>query len=130
MSRTVYIDGRAVQLYDCHRIIDSAIADLSARRSRVNCGSAEVIRSHIDVTDAVRAFEAARYQDKMEVRDTNELSDKLMRETPDYSIEALGDWKPNMSAPPIHVEEGEPIDGKRLVKMLDVPALDDPEVGV
>ncbi len=130
MSRTVYIDGRAVLLNDCHRIINSAVEELSARRSQVNCGHADVIRSHIDVTDAVKAFEAARYQDKMEVKDTNELQAKLTRDTPDYSVEALGDWKPDMSVPPIEVEEETPIDGRRLYKMLDVPALDDPDVGV
>lgn len=132
MSRTVYIDGRTVQLYDCHRIINAAIDELNARRSDANCGHADVIKSDLDVSAAVQAFQQARYQDKMEERDSSGLQSRLSADTPDYSLEALGDWKPDVSVPPVKVHENqrEQEGGRRLIAMLDVPELDDRAAGI
>ncbi len=132
MSRTVYIDGRTVQLMDCHRIINAAIDELNARRSDSNCGHADVVKSDLDVSSAVQAFRESRYRDQMDDRDTNELQAKLDKDTPDYSAETLGDWRPDVSVPPVKVHENvrEQEGGRRLIEMLDVPLLDDRTAGV
>ncbi len=126
MSSRVYVDGRTIELANCHAIIQRAMEDLEARRSQVSCGRAEVVPSRIDVSDAVKAFENARFQDKVEVKPTNELTEKLGRVAPDYSAEVLGDWRPDVSKPSIHVDNGE-VEGQghmRLVEDLECAALD------
>lgn len=126
MSSRVYVDGRTIQLQDCHAIIAQAMEELDARRAADSCGRAEVHTSGLDVSDAVRAFHDARYRDGVEVRSTNELQDKLSRVAPDYSERVLGDWRPDVRAPSIHVDDGvaEGRPDMRIVEDLECAALD------
>ena len=84
MSSRVYVDGRTIQLMNCDAIIREAARGLGAARASASCGQAEVHTSNLDVSDAVKAFESARYQDKIDDRPTNELEARLSAARPDY----------------------------------------------
>jgi hypothetical protein len=126
MSSRVYVDGRTVQLMNCDAIIRQALQDLGASRAAASCGRAEVHTSNLDVADAVKAFEAARYQDRMDERPTNALEARLSAARPDYDAQVLGDWRPAVDQPSIHVDDGqaEGHDHMRLVEDLECAALD------
>src|SRR5688500_3206898 len=94
MSSRVYVDGRIVQLGNCQAIVNQALNDLQARRSNISCGRASVVTSNVGVDSQTRVFNEARYQDKMEVRDTRALEKGLSAEVADYSSAVLPDWKP------------------------------------
>ena len=126
MSSRVYDDGRTIQLMNCDAIIREAARGLGAARASASCGQAEVHTSNLDVSDAVKAFESARYQDKMDDRPTNELEARLSAARPDYDAQLLGEWRPAVDQPSIHVDNGEAEghDNMRLVEDLECAALD------
>jgi hypothetical protein len=133
MSSRVYVDGRIVQLGNCEAIVQQAMQDLRARRSNINCGRAEVVTSNLSVADQTRVFNEARFQDKMEKKDTRGLEGKLTSEVADYSAMVLPDWKP-MPGEAIEVFEsqGPMVQGMRLVEDFecDEMQVEDDETGV
>ncbi|MCK6547289.1 hypothetical protein L6R52_15670 [Myxococcota bacterium] len=123
MSSRVYVDGRVVQLGNCESIINQALSDLRARRSNISCGRAEVVTSNVGVDAQTRVFNEARYQDKMEVKDTRGLQDRLNAPVADYSSSVLPDWKP-VRGTSIDVDAGIPAGkGMRLVEDFECDAL-------
>lgn len=124
MSSRVYVDGRIVQLGNCEQLVNQAISDLRARRSNISCGRAEVVTSNVGVGAEARVFNEARYQDKMEVRDTRGLSDKLNADVVDYSSSVLPDWRP-VKGQAIDVDGAVPGMGKgmRLIEDFEVDAM-------
>lgn len=123
MSSRVYVDGRIVQLGNCEALVNQALHDLQARRSNISCGRASVVTSNVGVDSQARVFNEARYQDKMEARDTRGLQDKLNAEVADYSSAVLPDWKPVLGEA-IDVDVGVPAGrGMRLVEDFECDAL-------
>jgi hypothetical protein len=133
MSSRVYVDGRIVQLGNCEAIVQQAMQDLRARRSNITCGRADVVASNLSVADQNRVFNEARYQDKMDTRDTRGLEGKLNAEVADYSAMVLPDWKP-LPGEAIEVFEtgGPSVGGMRLVEDFecDEMKVEDDETGV
>lgn len=133
MSSRVYVDGRIVQLGNCEAIVNQALADLQARRSNISCGRAEVVTSDVSGSEQARVFAEARFQDKMETRDTKGLQNKLNAEVVDYSSMVLPDWKP-MAGTSIDVDsmQGQGVEGMRLVEDFECDAMqvEDENIGV
>lgn len=123
MSSRVYVDGRVVQLNNCQSLVNQALSDLKARRSNISCGRAEVVTSNVGVDAQAKVFQEARYQDKMEVKDTRGLQDRLNAPVADYSAAVLPDWKPARGTS-IDVDLGVPAGkGMRLVEDFECDAL-------
>jgi hypothetical protein len=133
MSSRVYVDGRIVQLGNCEAIVNQALSDLRARRSNISCGKAEVVTTDVSGSAQARVFNEARFQDKMETKDTRGLQDKLNAEVVDYSSTVLPDWKP-MLGQSIDVDtvQGQGVEGMRLVEDFECDAMEveDEAVGV
>ena len=99
MSQRVYVDTRAYQLQASRNLIQQAMSQLNATRSTMSCGHAEVRTTQLDSMRESNTFQNVRMQDKMETRQTNALQDKLSAVAPDYTVEVLGDWTPQVSNP-------------------------------
>ena len=126
MSSRVYVDGRTQQLMMCQSLINQAISQLKAEKSQVSCGHADVVTTNLDTGKPAATFDKARFQDKVEVKGTGDLESKLGATAPDYSADALGDWKPAVGADAVHIEGGK-VDSHsnmRLVEDLECAALD------
>jgi hypothetical protein len=128
MSSTVYIDNRARDLRMAESLINAAISNLQAQKSQIACGHADVVKSSLDVGTPASEIQKARYQDRLDVKNTGDLETKLKAKAPDYSAESLEDWKPVVGdhAGTVHIEDGK-VDSHtnmRLVEDLESAALD------
>jgi hypothetical protein len=104
------------------------MSQLNAQRSTMSCGHAEVRSTQLDSMKEASTFQNVRMQDKMEVRQTNALQDKLTAVAPDYTVEVLGDWTPQVSNPTseqyVNIDEAGNQGGMKLVEDLECAALD------
>ena len=126
MSEHVYVDFRTSQIQACDIIMREAMSQLDAQRSQISCGSAAVHTTAIDAKASAKAFDDARMQDTVAIKDTSGLSSKLTADTANLDASALGDWKPAVGAPALHVDGGR-VDGQpgmRLIEDLECAALD------
>jgi hypothetical protein len=128
MSQRVYVDTRAYQLQASRQLIQQAMSSLQGQRSTMSCGHAEVRTTQLDSMREANTFQNVRMQDKMETRQTNALQDKLTATAPDYTVEVLGDWKPQVSNPTseqyVDIDEAGNQSGMKLIEDLECAALD------
>jgi hypothetical protein len=124
MSSHVYVDARTRSLQMSDVIFQQAMSQLNAVRSSIACGQAEVITSKIDVDANAKVFNSVRMQDKVDVANTKSLENQLGATASTYSAFSLGDWKPAVGEPALHIDDNQ-VEGKgnmRVLEELDVQA--------
>ncbi len=120
MSTTVHCDVRTRALQSSDLILQNAAAHLGAARSQISCGQVEVHTTKLDAAQEERLVQGMKLDYGVDELDTSKLDSELGRKVAKYSAaDVLGEWKPDVSAPTLHVDNGQIDDHKEMTLVAD-----------
>jgi hypothetical protein len=94
------------------------MAHLGAARSQISCGQAAVKVTQLDAKQEAKLVQGMRQLDAVDVTNTEGVDAALGKTVANYSAaEILGDWKPDVNAPTVHVHNGE-VEGESNMTLI------------